>query len=166
MAKFNINPSYLLTKVANDKKDEAINAIESVYIDGIASIVESTPIGVPNSQRYGSQKQGNVRCNWQSGRSVNSRVLTGSAKKGRSFAEKAIRGKLGKGRSVFIFNNHKAINTLEFGGYPSPVRKGTALRGGGHEIRSASGYSKQAPRGFIRVGIRRMNARLRRLDRF
>ena len=166
MAKFNINPSDLLRQAAEEKKDEAINAIESIYIDGIGDMIESTPLGVPNSLRYGNQRKGNVRFNWQSGRTVNGRVLKGSSPKGKAFAERAIRGKLGKGRSVFIFNNHPAINTIEYGGYPSPVKVGTRLRGGGAEKRSSGGYSRQAPRGFIRVGVRRINARLRRLQRF
>ena len=58
---------------------------------------------------------------------------------------------------VFLSNNVPWILKLEFGRYPNPPEKGTYIprRHGGprHEVRSAGGFSKQAPRGMVRVTL-------------
>lgn len=150
-----------------EQRDIAIGTYENITAEEIGRMVEDTPLGVDNAFRYPSQgRQGNVRFNWQSGRTVNSKVLKGSSFKGKDFAQKAISGKLKNGKPVYIFNNHPAINVLEYGGYPTPVKKGTKLRGGGYEKRSANGFSRQAPKGMIRVAIRRIQTKLTRLQRF
>ncbi len=53
-----------------------------------------------------------------------------------------------------IKNNVDYILKLEFGGYPNPPERGTAIKGGGYEIKSISGYSKQAPQGMARKNVR------------
>lgn len=161
MASFNKDGGALIRKLMSQEAQEKVTEFETVAIDGIAGTVDGTPMGIPNNERSPSQQpRGNVQFNWQSGRKVNSRVLTsGGGRDGREFATKAIRGKLGKGKSVYIFNNHPAITTLEYGGYPTPVKKGTYRRGRGYERRSERGFSKLAPKGMVRVGLRRIRTR-------
>lgn len=55
---------------------------------------------------------------------------------------------------IYISNNLPYITTLEYGGYPSPVKKGTYnKKTKTWEIRSAGGYSKQAPNGMVGVTL-------------
>ena len=53
----------------------------------------------------------------------------------------------------WIYNNLEYIHVLEFGLFPTPVKKGTRIPGGGYEIRSEGGFSKQAPGGMVRLAI-------------
>ena len=65
--------------------------------------------------------------------------------------------------SIYITNNLPYIKTLEFGGYPEEVKKGTWVKGksrgkgkrgpGHYEIRSRGGYSKQAPQGMVGITL-------------
>lgn len=59
------------------------------------------------------------------------------------------------GDVIYLANNAPYITTLEFGGYPNPVKRGTrSKRARGFtqfEIRSVGGFSYQAPRGFVRI---------------
>lgn len=56
--------------------------------------------------------------------------------------------------SIFISNNLPYIETLEYGGYPDPVKKGTwNKKKKRYEIRSVGGYSKQAPNGMVGVTL-------------
>lgn len=62
---------------------------------------------------------------------------------------------------IYISNNLPYISTLEFGGYPKDVKKGTWVKGKGnknghYEVRSQGGFSKQAPKGM--VGVTAANA--------
>lgn len=56
--------------------------------------------------------------------------------------------------SMFISNALPYIVTLEYGGYPDPVKKGSLdKKTGRYVIKSANGYSKQAPNGMVGVTI-------------
>lgn len=58
------------------------------------------------------------------------------------------------GQPAFIVNNLPYIGVLEHGGYPDPVKRGTWMGPGrGYEIRSAGGFSKQAPAGMVAVTL-------------
>lgn len=53
---------------------------------------------------------------------------------------------------VYIQNNAPYGPALEYGGYPNPVKKGSWVKGKGHyAIKSAGGFSKQAPLGIYGV---------------
>lgn len=69
-------------------------------------------------------------------------------------ARASLRG-LGPYNVVWITSGLPYMRVLEYGLYPSPPKFGTWVpgRGGsGHfEIRSADGYSKQAPQGIVRL---------------
>ncbi|OTG85532.1 hypothetical protein B9T31_12130 [Acinetobacter sp. ANC 4558] len=53
--------------------------------------------------------------------------------------------------TVYIQNNAPYGPTLEYGGYSNPVKKGSWVKGKGFVIKSADGYSKQAPLGIYGV---------------
>nr|BDD47044.1 hypothetical protein 14 [bacterium] len=59
--------------------------------------------------------------------------------------------------SIFLTNNAPWILKLEYGGYPNPPERGTYIprrRGGPrYEQRSKEGFSKQAPKGMVRVTL-------------
>lgn len=56
--------------------------------------------------------------------------------------------------TIYISNNLPYITMLEYGGYPDPVKKGTYnKKTGQYEVRSANGFSKQAPNGMVGVTV-------------
>jgi len=58
------------------------------------------------------------------------------------------------GHVFWMTNNLPYIGLLEFGGYPTYVKRGTWMGAGkGYEIRSSAGFSKQAPTGMVRVTL-------------
>lgn len=142
------------------------DAIEDEYISTVSKVIDETPEGIPNSERSRSaQRKGNVKFNWQIGRSVNNRVLRGAGKNGKDYAEKGIRGKLQDNKDLFLFSNHPAIRVIENGGYPTSVKRGTYRRGTGYEKRSSGGFSRLAPTGMVRKNFSGFTRRLgRRID--
>ena len=66
------------------------------------------------------------------------------------------------GDNVALSNTLPYIGPLEYGGFPDPPMKGTRLKGGGYEIKSAGGYSKQAPQGMVRTTIKEYQPTLRK----
>ena len=58
------------------------------------------------------------------------------------------------GPIYFITNNLPYIRTLEYGGYPSPVKKGSwDKKQKRYVVKSANGFSKQAPNGMLGVTV-------------
>lgn len=69
---------------------------------------------------------------------------------------------LGQYQVVYITSSLPYIEVLEFGGYPSPVKKGTwdkKLRR--YVVKSEGGYSKQAPQGMVRLTFQALSEALR-----
>lgn len=62
----------------------------------------------------------------------------------------------GGGKVTWLTNNLPYIQVLEYGQYPNPPKRGTRLKGGGYEIRSIGGYSRQAPAGMVRISMARI----------
>ena len=167
MAKFNVSGARLISEFGERYEDYALDALEKEFVNTAGNIIEDSPIGIPNSERAdGEPPQGNFRHNWQISRQPNGRYLTGTSKKGRSYASSKIRGKLKGGRSLFLYNNSPQASVIEFGGYPNPVNRGTYYhKSKKYEIRSAGGFSRQAPQGIVRKNLngfgRRFRARLK-----
>ena len=64
-------------------------------------------------------------------------------------------------QEMTLANNSAQSLVIEYGGYPSPVKRGTwNKKTKKYEIRSIGGYSKQAPQGVVRVNITRFNTLL------
>jgi hypothetical protein len=76
---------------------------------------------------------------------------TGNAAMG-EMMEAANRMKFGD--YIYIINRTPYIHKLEFGGYPNPAKKGR---------KTVGGYSRQAPKGMMRLAIRRAKANIKRL---
>ncbi len=60
--------------------------------------------------------------------------------------------------SIWVTSNLPYSEVIENGGFPTPVKKGSYIRRGrpggpGHVIRSAGGFSRQAPMGVYRISI-------------
>jgi hypothetical protein len=55
---------------------------------------------------------------------------------------------------ILISNNLSYAAVIDDGLYPSPPKKGTKIKGVGYEKLSSNGFSKQAPNGITRPGIK------------
>jgi hypothetical protein len=58
------------------------------------------------------------------------------------------------GDVAYLANSLPYAMVLEYGLYPDPVLRGSFVKGEGMVIKSAGGYSKQAPHGMVRVAAR------------
>lgn len=103
--------------------------------------------------------EGGFRRNWQaSGPTPANGILGGTDKSGSStisaMGEFVL--KTPQWQELTLTNNSPQSFTIEYGGYPSPVKRGTWNKTTkSYEIRSAGGYSKQAPQGVVRVNVLR-----------
>lgn len=67
-------------------------------------------------------------------------------------------------KKVYFVNNGPAITTLEYGGFPSPVENGSYIKKSkSFQILSINGYSKQAPNGWVRSRLIKMQNKVRSL---
>lgn len=151
-------------------QEDAFDAFEQAAVDVAEDILNNTPLGLPNDE---GGTRGKLKNNWQIGREVSDRVLNGqNPNKGRGYASSKILGKL-RGqkvdgiytgqKSLFMFNNLDYAPIVEYGGYPTPVKRGTYWKKSKRwEKRSKSGFSKQAPRGMMRLGSQKFNSFFKR----
>ena len=129
--------------------------VKGVYLAGMKNIIHGTPAD-----------KGRARNNWFLTVGVPSNKSTTSASigGGGSLSQAGKLPKIVLGKKIFFTNNLPYINTLEYGGYPSPVEKGSYIkRSKSYEILSANGYSKQAPRGWVRKAVILMRNKIRSL---
>lgn len=107
-----------------------------------SSIVKKTP-----------SDTGRARANWNVSVGKDNTSTTDETKK------TGLKHKIGEinpngDESIFISNNLPYITTLEYGGYPSPVKKGSYNKETKTwEIKSSGGFSKQAPNGMVGVTL-------------
>ena len=67
-------------------------------------------------------------------------------------AIKKLKQAIDKQTTFYMVNNQMSASVLEYGLYPKNVKRGTWDRKKKrYEIRSANGYSKQAPAGMVRI---------------
>lgn len=126
--------------------------VKSVRFEVIKGVIMNTPVDT-----------GRARGNWQA--SIGSPIAGYTAsedKAGQTTINKGIAVASDNiGESFYIVNNLPYIRTLEYGGYPDPVKRGTYNKQTGtYEIRSAGGFSKQAPQGMVRVTVRNVEAQV------
>lgn len=70
------------------------------------------------------------------------------------------------GKVYYLANGAPHIATLELGGYPKNPQRGTYLkRSRSYEILSTGGYSRQAPQGMARIGVKTAKQALEKLVR-
>lgn len=142
-------------EIAMDKVVLSANDdLRGVYFAGLSEIVKGTPVD-----------EGRARNNWfmSVGAPSNKTTTSASTGGGGSLSQA---GKIPKnvlGKKIYFTNNLPYISLLEYGGYPSPVKNGTYVKGKGFEIRSINGFSKQAPNGWVRATLIRMQNKIRSL---
>lgn len=149
-----------LSKVykAMDKAQQNLNnKVAAIYIEGLKRVVLATPVGVIDG--------GRARNNWfLSADSPSSKVTQlGSSSGHSSIARIEGMPKIVLGRKLYFTNNMPYIETLEYGGYPNPPKKGSLINGNYVKL-SNGGYSKQAPNGMARISIEKMAAAIRRAN--
>lgn len=99
---------------------------------------------------------GQARGGWIA--SVGSVSLSASGKKdktGESTIQKAnSQAENAPGSVYYLINNVNHIAVLEYGGYPTPVKRGSwDKKSKSYKIKSTNGYSQQAPSGILRVSL-------------
>lgn len=134
---------------------QANDDVRGVYLQGLYNIVIATPVD-----------EGRARNNWFLTTGAPSSKSTTSKSKGlgairqlRQMPKRVVNQKM------FFTNNLPYIETLEYGGYPNPVKKGTWVKKSkSYEVRSTGGYSKQvAPDGWVRKTLKAMAKKIRQL---
>ena len=130
-----------LSKYVDEKKAQ-IKEVRKAYAFGLySSIVKKTPVDT-----------GRARGNWNV--SIGSPDMSVTDKKRKTPKSKKSMPEANGDESIYISNNLPYITTLEYGGYPSPVKKGTYnKKTKTYEIRSEGGFSKQAPEGMVGVTV-------------
>ena len=133
--------------------DHAEKAIRISFINVATRIIKETPVD-----------EGRARGNWFT---TIDKPSTRMIEKGSAESRiKELESKLSKGifdKTFFLTNNLPYIGVLEYGGYPSPVKKGTKNKStGAYEIRSIKGFSQLAPKGMVRINVLKWRKILRR----
>ena len=144
-----------VTKMTEDYYLRVNNNLRGVYFQGLSNIVHGTPVD-----------EGRARNNWFL--SIGSPSSSTTTSKAKGFgAIRQLRG-MPKGilnKKVFYTNNLPYIETLEYGGYPSPVTLGTYDKKTKRYVkRSEGGFSKQAPKGWVRSTLISMRNKIRSLS--
>lgn len=137
-----------LVGVANDD-------VRGVYLAGLKAIVQGTPAD-----------SGRARNNWFLSVGVPSNKVTTSSSVGGggSLSQAAKMPKDVLNNKIFFTNNLPYIGVLEYGGFPSPVENGSYIkRSKSFEILSINGFSKQAPNGWVRTTLIKMQNKIRKL---
>ena len=121
--------------------------LRGVFLAGLQDIISETPAD-----------KGRARNNWFGS------VGTPSGKETTLTSGNGI-AKLPKwvlGKKLFYTNNLPYITTLEYGGFPSPVENGSWINGSYQKL-SSNGFSLQAPNGWVRGTLIKMQNKIRTL---
>lgn len=128
--------------IAKNKK-EANDNIRAVYLKGLTGMIKGTPVD-----------EGRARNNWFLSIGVPFTLSGRAASKSGNGSQSSANGMppwvLNK--KIFFTNNLPYIGVLEYGGYPKP----------GGEL-STNGFSNQAPNGWVRSELIRMQNNIRKL---
>ena len=141
-------------KLAIDQLEQSANDnVRGVYLAGLKNIVQETPAD-----------KGRARNNWFLSVTAPSNKTTTSASigGGASLSQASKMPKRVLGKKIFFTNNLPYIGILEYGGFPKPVKKGSRINGRYQKL-SRNGYSLQAPRGWVRINIKRMQSKIKKL---
>jgi hypothetical protein len=136
--------------------DDTNEKVIKIYTKGLSAIVTATPVHFKGG--------GRLRNNWFL-TSKKPSVRTRGKKKGGSTALKDIIRQMPKNvlnTNLFFTNNMPYANTVEYGGYTKSPELGTRV-GSGYQKLSSDGYSRQAPKGMVRINLRRMERELKRI---
>lgn len=139
------NPVNFIKEIEKDLCDQQ----KKIATDALRGVIEASPVDT------GAFK-GNHRLSINSidtGFDKNTTDKTGSNALAKGLS---ILSQLVPYSTVYIQNNAPHGKTLEYGGYPKPVKKGSWVKGKGKKggyyvIKSSGGFSKQAPLGIYSV---------------
>jgi len=118
---------------------DIVEIVQAAGVQVTRKIIKATPVG----EKFG----GRARNNWLS--SLNVKPTAGSRRAASKNGNDAIVESTNKllslklGDKFHFFNYLPYINVLEFGRYPNPPKGG--------KDKTKGGFSKQAPRGMVRV---------------
>lgn len=121
-------------------RQKADLAVKGAIIHTWGNIIKGTPVD-----------KGGARGAWLIGTSVTSAKGKGKSK-GAGYVAESLPRKI-MGRKLFLYNNSPYINKLEYGGYT----------GGGTDKTTSDGFSKLAPKGMVRINLRRWRSTLNRI---
>jgi len=136
-------------------KDRMNTNLKGVYLSGLGNMIAGTPAD-----------EGIHRNSWFLTVGVASNATTTSKNKTGSNSIRQLKKMpfVVIGKKMFFTNNAPAINVLEYGGFPSPVKKGSYIKSSkSYEILSVNGFSKQAPAGWVRKTLIAMRNKIRSL---
>tara|TARA_R110000772_G_scaffold138094_1_gene247068 strand:- start:212 stop:712 length:501 start_codon:yes stop_codon:yes gene_type:complete len=144
------------------------NNVKGVYLSGLGNIIAGTPVGLTQGEIpiKSISTSGLTRNNWflSVGASSGDTTTSKSSAGANSLRQLAKLPSVVLGKRIFYTNNRPNITTLEYGDFPSPVKKGSRLRGKNKfQILSVNGFSKQAPSGWVRTTLIAMGNKIRSL---
>lgn len=148
--------------VGRDKVNKAIDDIyltandniKGVYLAGLSNITQETPADT-----------GRARNNWFLSVAAPSSSTTTSTSKGLATIRSLRRmPKRVLNKKIYYTNNLPYVSMLEYGGFPSPVDRGSYIKKSkSFQILSINGFSKQAPNGWVRSNLIKMQNKIRSL---
>ena len=135
--------------MAIKERIESLNkGLKSIYFKALGDIVKGTP------EDSGRAVQG-----WFLTVANPSNSIAGGGVEQLSKMPKNVLGK-----KIFFTNSTPYINKLEYGGFPSPVEKGSWDKISKSYVKlSANGFSKKAPNGFVRINLKRAQTKIKQL---
>lgn len=146
-----------LEDILRDIKESELNALDRAYkaaaIDRLGEVMIQTPVD-----------KGRLRGAWILDSSYNNaKVGRPSRSKGSSYIKSVVGKDTMLNKTWYFYNNLPYASTVEYGGYPNPVDKGTWNKSKKRfEKRSEGGYSKLAPEGMLRVSLLSFGAKLKK----
>ena len=143
-----------VTKMTEDYYVKVNNDVRGIYFTGLFNVVQQTPVD-----------EGRARNNWFLSIGSPSGNTTTSKAKGLGATRQLNQmPNLVLNKKVFFSNNLPYIETLEYGGYPNPVKVGSFdVKSKQYVKKSSGGFSKQAPMGWVRATLIAMANKVRKL---
>jgi hypothetical protein len=128
--------------IAKNKK-ESNEKLRIIFFKGLRDMIKPTPVD-----------QGRARNNWFLTTGMPSGLVGRDASESGSDSMSSLDSmpKYVLNKKIYFTNNIPYIGMLEYGGYAKP---GTA--------KTSNGFSIQAPEGWVRIGLKEMEAKVRAL---
>lgn len=127
-------------------KAEQVN--EKVWRASLFNVFTNVVLGSPVDT-------GRFRNNWFLEPTAGTQTTNAKGKQGSAALSRISKALPALGESAVLYNNLPYAATIEYGGYPNPVKIGTYnKRTKSYEQRSEGGYSKLAPQGMVRISAR------------
>jgi len=135
------------------KAIDRVNEVRKLLAyDVFSRVIDRTPVYFAYEPT-----SGNTKYNWTCTiNKLSRKVLKGTDKNGARTKARMwkVLARAKGDDTIFFANSVPHINVLEDGGYPSMVKRGSYNKKTHKwEIRSAGGYSKQSPKGMVKVTI-------------